>query len=116
MPTLKPLLATLLSTFLLYASFSRLTHGVYTPQMHAYQVDRHPDDNSLTAQIIPLVDLLFAILVAFPRTRVVGAAAATCVMAVGVMARRMEGKEFVVDAVVALGAFGCGMGLGRVEW
>jgi hypothetical protein len=115
-PTLKPLLATTLSTFLLYCSFSRFTHGVYTPQMHAYQTDRFPDDNSTTARIILLVDLLFAILVAIPRTRNVGAAAATCVMAIGVIMRRFEGKDPVVDSVLTLGVFACWMGLGAVEW
>ena len=84
--------------------------------MHAYQVDRYPDDNSTTAQIIPLVDLLFAILVAFPKTRNVGAAAATCIMAVGVIMRRFEGKDPVVDGLLTLAVFGCWMGLGRVEW
>jgi hypothetical protein len=114
--TIKPLTALLLSTFLFYGAFSRLTHGQYTPQMHAYQTDRSPDDGSTLATVIPCMDLLFAGMVLLPRTRVAGAALCTSMMALGMIARRFEGKDPTMDAVITLAVFGCWMVLGRVEW
>jgi hypothetical protein len=114
--TVKPPIALALSSFLAYGAFSRLTHGEYTPQMHAYQTDRSPDDGSTLATIIPCMDLLFATLVLIPKTRVAGAALCTCVMALGMIARRFEGKDPTMDALLTLGVFACWMVLGRVEW
>ena len=73
--------------------------------MHAYQVDRSPDDGSILSQLIPCMDALFATLVLIPRTKRVGAALTTSAMALGMIARRLEGKDVVVDALITLGAF-----------
>lgn len=84
--------------------------------MHAYQTDRSPDDGSTIATIIPCMDLFFAAMVLIPRTRIAGAALCTCVMALGMIARRFEGKDPTVDAMMTLGVFACWMVMGRVEW
>lgn len=116
MSQIKPITSLLLSTFLVYGAFSRLTHGTYTPSMHAYQTDRSPDDGSTTATVIPFVDLLFAGLILFPKTRVAGAALCTCFMALGMIARRFEGKDPMLDALLTFSVFVCWMVLGKVDW
>jgi len=105
MSNIKTLTSLALSSFLFYCAFSRLTHGEYTPQMHAHQVDRSPDDGSTTATVIPFVDMLFAISVLIPRTRKVGATLCTGIMTLGMVMRRLEGKDPTIDGLITLGVF-----------
>jgi hypothetical protein len=64
-----------------------------------------PDDGSTLAQIIPCMDILFGLMVLWPRTRQAGAAMVTIIMVLGMYMRKLEGKDVLVDCVVTLGAF-----------
>ena len=66
--------------------------------------------------MLPYMDLLFAILVLVPRTRQLGAALCTCVLAVGMIVRRFEGKDAVFDGCITFGSFVVWMVLGTVDW
>ncbi|KAJ4424896.1 hypothetical protein N0V82_000399 [Gnomoniopsis sp. IMI 355080] len=88
-------------TLLLYGSFSRLTHGRYTPTFYDYQLDRAPDNAS--TRLIPFGDLVFAAGLMYPPTRAVAASLCALFMFGGVLHRTVgEGKNAASDLAMML--------------
>ncbi|CAN8097980.1 unnamed protein product [Discula destructiva] len=86
---------------LLYGSFSRLTHGRYTPAMYAYQLDRAPDNAS--TRLVPFGDLAFAAGMSYAPWR--GIAATLCALAMfgGVLHRMLwQDKNAAPDLALML--------------
>lgn len=107
MSVLKILASLAISSYLFYGAFSRLTHGTYTPERYAYQIDRSPDDGSTLAQIIPFMDIVLGLMALWPRTRHLGVALITIILGVGMYMRKLEGKDVQFDSLATLGAVGC---------
>jgi hypothetical protein len=89
----------LLSCILFYGAFSRLTHGIYTPQFYAYQIDRQPDDGSSTALVVPVMDMILGTMMVlpYPRARIAAAAAFVVFQGIGLVMRVKEGKDVLGD-------------------
>ncbi|KAG8984868.1 hypothetical protein FRB93_006217 [Tulasnella sp. JGI-2019a] len=100
MTRINDLLTTSLICVLLYGAFSRLTHGVYTPTFHAFQIDRAPGGGNTQANFIPFVDIAAALLTTFPKSRTVGATFVTVVSTLGLAMRLRKGKEWSSDVAL----------------
>lgn len=92
----------LLTTTLLYSSFSRFTTGTYTPTYHAYQTARHAGDD------VPIAcgDALVAVLLSVRVTRVWAAGLATVLLVVPIVQGLNERGLQGIIGDVAL----CGLG------
>lgn len=92
----------LMAAFLYYGSISRLTSGRYTSQhLYQYQTERAPNDDSVQAWSIPLMDATLATcLLRTGRTRGVAAFISVAFFALGVAMRLNEGKDWQVDAML----------------
>ncbi|KAJ5111014.1 hypothetical protein N7532_001549 [Penicillium argentinense] len=93
---------------ILVGAFSRLTHGRYTPQYYAFQVDRAPDDGSTASLIIPIIDLVIGLtLLLASRMLQISVAMFSCVCcAIGLVMRVRGGRDFHNDAaLVGLSAY-----------
>lgn len=95
---------TLLATvgILYYGAFSRITHGEYTPDFYAYQLDRAPDDE--TTVLLPYIDTLLASACLFPMTRRIGLLFAMLFFGYGVWTRFQAAQDLVYDAALFGGA------------
>ena len=94
-----------LATLVLTGGFSRLTHGVYTPKSHAFQIDHLPDDGSLASQITPIVDLMLGFALVSLKTRFTAAVFITVMTIFGTVKQIQDGKKFDLDLLsVAVGA------------
>jgi hypothetical protein len=101
MPGLLSRIALLSLISILYlGSFSRFTHGQYTPSLYQYQIDRAADGDG--AWVIPVADLVLGTLLLFARTRPwVGLLCATA-QSYGVVTRVLEGKDVLKDMGMVL--------------
>jgi hypothetical protein len=100
--SLSRLPAITLALICFYGAFSRLTHGVYTPQFYAYQSYRLPDDGSPAAAITPVMDIAIGTMLLLPRRRIrVGAAVSFLVLqSIGLGMQVQAGKDWTGDAVM----------------
>lgn len=88
-----------------YGAFSRLTHGEYTPEFYAYQLDRAPDNDQ--TWFIPYLDLVIASMMLLPRSRKTGLESSILFQALGLVMRIGAGKDILYDVgLVALSAGG----------
>lgn len=87
---------------LYYGAFSRITHGQYTPDFYAYQLDRAPDDDSTV--LLPYIDSLLASACLFPLTRRIGLLFALLFFGYGVWVRFQAGQDLGYDAALFGGA------------
>lgn len=98
----------LLSSVVLLGSFSRFTHGAYTPQWYAFQEYHAPDDGSTQAKITPVIDFLVGIALLFgTRTiRVLAAGISLLFFLMGLGMQVQAGKDYNGDIalVVVAGA------------
>lgn len=83
---------------LYYGAFSRFTHGEYTPDFYAYQLDRAPDDDSTV--LLPYIDSFLASACLFPLTRRIGLLFALLFFGYGVWVRFQAGQDLVYDAAL----------------
>lgn len=86
-----------LAGIVLTGSFSRFTHGKYTPQFYAYQEYHQKDDGSSTAWIVPVIDVVLGSLLFVPRTRLLAAIIITAFFGVGIGLQMKAGKSFEID-------------------
>jgi hypothetical protein len=85
---------------LYYGGFSRFTHGLYSPSMHAYQLERAP--NNEHTWMIPVGDTILGTSLLFAKTR--PWAALLCVLGgiVGIWVRFQGGKDAFWDCALCL--------------
>jgi hypothetical protein len=103
---LKTYLPLSLAGLFYYGSASRLTNGATsTATFYAYQNARKPNDGTMSARILPVVDILFAVAIQRRgRSRTV-ATSLVALSFVGVMIQRMsEGLSYQADALQAIWA------------
>ncbi|KAL4733062.1 hypothetical protein BDV11DRAFT_176060 [Aspergillus similis] len=108
MTPLKRLPSYLLAFTVLLGSFSRFTHGVYTPRWYSFQEYHSPDDGSTTARITPWIDALIGGLLLFGtrKLKVVAAAASLVFVLTGLGMQLAAGKDIMGDIVLVLVAAG----------
>lgn len=96
-----------LASILVYGAFSRLSHGVYTPQWYAYQCERQHDDGSLAALLVPVMDLGLAMFLLLPgrRSRLGAASAFVLMQSIGLVMQISVGRDWTGDVLLlGLGA------------
>ena len=91
-----------LAGILVYGAFSRLSHGIYTPQWYAYQCERQPDDGSPAALLVPVMDIGLATLLVLPkrRSRVSAASVFVLMQSIGLAMQISVGKDCTGDALL----------------
>ncbi|KAF2101941.1 hypothetical protein NA57DRAFT_73380 [Rhizodiscina lignyota] len=82
------------------SSFSRFTHGKYTPWWFAFQESHRVDDGTQVAAIIPMMDLTLALLLIPRHTRLPAAVASTAFLIIGLTMQVKAGKEWSMDALL----------------
>lgn len=96
-----------LAAILIYGAFSRVTRGAYTPRWYAYQCERQPDDGSLPALLVPVMDLGLATLLLLPGQgfRHSGALIFMVMQSIGLLMQISGGRNWTGDAfLLGLGA------------
>ncbi|KAL4991831.1 hypothetical protein BDW68DRAFT_151416 [Aspergillus falconensis] len=113
MAFLKTLPSILLASTVLLGSFSRFTHGLYTPRWHAFQEYHLPDDGSTIARITPWIDALIGGLLLFgARKMKMGAALVSLFFFLnGLGLQLAAGKDVAGDVVLVAVAGGAVWGL-----
>jgi len=84
-----------LQSIIYLGSFSRFTHGRYTPDFYQYQLERAP--NNQYTLIIPICDLLFGTLLFFRRLRLWVALLCAVAQGGGIVKLVQEGKDVTPD-------------------
>lgn len=90
----------LLSAICFYGAFSRLTHGQYTKNYYAWQESHYLNNGSLQAQIGLMVDLLFGVIVLYPRTRPMASTGVRTFFLLGLIMHVGDGKSYAVDVML----------------
>ena len=80
---------------LLLGSFSRFTHGEYTPEFYTYQISRAPDNES--TWFIPYMDLVIASMLLLPNSRKSGLESAILITTLGTVMRIGQGQNIVPE-------------------
>ncbi|KAL4994702.1 hypothetical protein BDV10DRAFT_176180 [Aspergillus recurvatus] len=113
MALLKTLPSYLLLSTVLLGSFSRFTHGIYTPRWFAFQEYHLPDDGSAIARITPWIDALIGGLLLFGTRKVrMGAAAVSLFFFLNGLGMQLAaGKDVMGDVVLVAVAGGAVWGL-----
>ncbi|KIW87052.1 uncharacterized protein Z519_12349 [Cladophialophora bantiana CBS 173.52] len=97
----------LLASVVLLGSFSRLTHGVYTPTWYAFQEYHLPDDDSVAATVTPAVDALVGLTLLFGTRalKLLAAGVSLLFFTAGLAMQAQAGKQYRADvALVVLAA------------
>ncbi|KAJ7579679.1 hypothetical protein C8J56DRAFT_280865 [Mycena floridula] len=101
----KNLSPNLLSAHLFYGCLSRLTSGTssaLTPSFYEFQLSRAPNDQTVQAWTIPLIDAALATALLFPgRPRRWGSVLVLGFLSLGVVMRVSEGKDWAPDGLLA---------------
>lgn len=86
----------------LVGSFSRFTHGRYIPRFYAYQEYHQVDDGSLVAKIVPVLDLILAVMALWRRTRIFAIVIIDLFMIMGLFIQINAGKRFELDLITVI--------------
>lgn len=89
-----------LISILYLGSFSRFTHGRYTPTYYKYQIDRAPDGEMMA--YLPFLDSTLGTLLLFSLTRPLSAFIVVAFQGIGVLMRLHEKKPVTLDAATLL--------------
>ncbi|KAL4975975.1 hypothetical protein BDW66DRAFT_151506 [Aspergillus desertorum] len=102
MPSLRNLPTYLLASAVLLGSFSRVTHGLYTPRWYAFQEYHSPDDGSAIARITPWIDALIGGLLLFGtgRTKMYASVVSLFFLLLGLGMQLAAGKDIAGDVVL----------------
>lgn len=95
-----------LAAVALLGAFSRFTHGQYTPVWYAFQEYHKPDDGSVGAKFVPIIDTLVGLSLILGRQRLKFSAACISLVSftIGLAMQVQSGKKFAGDvALVILG-------------
>ncbi|KAL4771031.1 hypothetical protein BDW60DRAFT_191379 [Aspergillus nidulans var. acristatus] len=105
---IKRLPSYLLAVAVLLGSFSRFTHGAYTPRWYSFQEYHSPDDGSAIARITPWIDALIGglLLVGTRKLRLGAAAASLFFISIGLGMQLAAGKDVAGDIVLVAVAAG----------
>ncbi|KAL3431005.1 hypothetical protein BDV09DRAFT_199126 [Aspergillus tetrazonus] len=105
---IKRLPSYLLAIAVLLGSFSRFTHGVYTPRWYSYQEYHSPDDGSAIARITPWIDALIGglLLLGTRKLRLGAAVASLFFISIGLGMQLAAGKDVAGDIVLVAVAAG----------
>ncbi|KAL2824317.1 hypothetical protein BDW59DRAFT_147798 [Aspergillus cavernicola] len=92
----------LLAATVLLGSFSRLTHGIYTPKWYAFQEYHAPDDGSTIALITPYIDAAvgLTLLLGTRKLRLSAAVFSVLVFTMGLAMQVVAGKEYIADVAL----------------
>ncbi|OAP56298.1 hypothetical protein AYL99_09477 [Fonsecaea erecta] len=95
-----------LASVALLGSFSRFTHGTYTPTWYAFQEYHMPDDGSSVAKVTPAIDALVGLTLLFGRHafKLLAASVSLFFFVIGLTMQVQAGKEYQGDvALVVIG-------------
>ena len=96
----------ILSSIVILGAFSRITHGIYTPQFYAFQEYHAPDDGSTLAQITPIMDTLIgmSLLLGSKAVRLGAASMAFGFFCMGLLMQLQSGKQYLADLALVASA------------
>ncbi|KAL4762278.1 uncharacterized protein BDW70DRAFT_134077, partial [Aspergillus foveolatus] len=108
MTPIKHLPSYLLAIAVLLGSFSRITHGVYTPRWYSYQEYHSPDDGSAVARITPWIGTLIGglLLLGTQKLRLGAAVTSLFCISIGLGMQLAAGKDVAGDTVLVAVAAG----------
>ena len=78
-------------------AFTRLTHGKFLPAFYEYQIDHAPDDGSIQAKAIPLMDILIGLGTLWRPTKLLALILGTFFVAIGAYFQFSSGKQYFLD-------------------